>query len=274
MSDRLQKKFKELKAADRRALAFFFTAGYPHIDSTVQVGRGLAAGGADIIEIGMPFSDPLADGPVIQKSSEVALRNGMSLNLLMKHVRSLREMIDIPIVLMGYLNPILRYGTKKFFADAAAAGVDGLILPELPLEEAGRFGSDLRAAGLAQILLVTPTTPPQRLEEIDAQATGFVYCVSMTGVTGGQVGGGIAEYLRGVRSRVRRNPMMVGFGISTPDQAATMVAGADGVIIGSALIRQLEAMNTGSQTQVGTPMHPDQALVKWVQSFREALDRV
>ncbi len=262
MSDRLQKRLEGLRSRKKRALAFFYTAGYPAIDSTVQVGRALAAGGADIIELGMPFSDPLADGPVIQKSSEAALRNGMSLKLLLEHVRLLRNEVDVPIVLMGYLNPIMRYGSKKFFAEAGSAGVDGIILPELPLEEAGRYAEELREAGLAQILLVTPTTPPARLAEIDSLASGFVYCVSMTGVTGGQVTGGVSAYLRGVRERVTQNPMLVGFGISTPDQAAVMGAEADGVIIGSALIRQLEKPGAVA------------ALPGWVRTFREAIDRI
>lgn len=261
MSDRLQKRLLELRAGKKRALAFFYTAGYPAIDSTLQIGRALAAGGADVIELGMPFSDPLSDGPVIQKSSEVALRNGMSLKVLLEQVRLLRHEVDVPIVLMGYLNPIMRYGSQKFFLDAGIAGVDGIILPELPLEEAGRYAGELREAGLAQILLVTPTTPHARLGEIDSLASGFVYCVSMTGVTGGQVGGGVSAYLRGVRERVTRNPILVGFGISTPDQAAAMGAEADGVIIGSALIRQLEKPGAV------------EALSGWARTFREALDR-
>ena len=262
MSDRLQKRLLELRSRKKRALAFFYTAGYPVIDSTLQVGRALAAGGADVIELGMPFSDPLADGPVIQKSSEVALRNGMSLKLLLEHVRLLRHEVDVPIVLMGYLNPIMRYGSMKFFLDAGTTGVDGIILPELPLEDAGRYAGELREAGLAQILLVTPTTPPARLGEIDSLASGFVYCVSMTGVTGGQVSGGVSAYLRGVRERVTRNPILVGFGISTPDQAAAMGVEADGVIIGSALIRQLEKPGAV------------EALPGWVRAFRESLDHI
>jgi tryptophan synthase alpha chain len=271
VTDRLPTKFRQLRADGRRALAFFYTAGFPAIDSTVPVGRALAAGGADIIELGMPFSDPLADGPVIQKSSEVALRNGMTLKVLLDQVRQLRTEVDLPIVLMGYLNPILRYGSKAFFADAKAAGVDGIILPEVPLEEAELFGGLLREAGLAHILLVTPTTPPERLEKIDACASGFVYCVSMTGVTGGQVGAGTDAYLRSVRSRVKVNPMMVGFGISEPAQASSMAKEADGVIIGSALIRQLERVE--SKGEWGSGPQSLAWLVEWVRGFREALDR-
>jgi tryptophan synthase alpha chain len=270
MSDRLQRRFGEVRARSGRALAFFYTAGYPGLDSTVEVGKALAAGGADILELGMPFSDPLADGPVIQKSSEVALRNGLTLKRLMEDVRRLRQEVELPIVLMGYVNPILRYGADRFFGDAAAAGVDGLILPELPIEEAGRFAGELRSAGLAQILLVTPTTPPGRLEQIDSLASGFVYCVSMTGVTGGLVMGKVGEYLGSVRKRVTRNPMMVGFGISAPAQAAEMALQADGVIIGSALIRKLEALLPRSAPHSSFEGYRD--LEAWVNGFRKAID--
>jgi tryptophan synthase alpha chain len=262
MNNRLSKKLTELRGRNQRALAFFYTAGYPLLDSTASIGCTLADGGADILELGMPFSDPLADGPVIQRSSEAALRNGMSLKRLLGQVRELRRDLETPIVLMGYMNPILRYGPQAFFADAAAAGVDGLILPELPLEEAERYSSGIREAGLSQILLATPTTPQGRLSEIDALASGFVYCVSMTGVTGGQVAGDPGVYLRRVKTAVTLNPVLVGFGISTPEQASAIAAAADGVIIGSALIRRLEAPEASS------------SLESWVRGFREALDRL
>jgi tryptophan synthase alpha chain len=265
MRERLDRRLSALRAGGRKALAVFLTAGFPDRDSTPALARTLAGAGVDIIEIGMPFSDPLADGPVIQQTSAAALLNGMTLPLLLDAVREIRRGNDLPLVLMGYLNPILQYGVEEFFQDAAAAGVDGIILPEVPLEEAGRFSGFLRSAGLAQILLVAPGTSMARVAAIDAASTGFLYCVSMTGVTGGSVerngqGAEAKEFVRSVRETVTRNSVLAGFGISTPEQARLIAAAGDGVIIGSAFLRHL----------IGGSSH--EQLKEWASRFREALD--
>lgn len=199
----------------------FLTAGYPTLDATADLVCALEDGGADIVEIGVPFSDPLADGPVIQKASGTAIANGVTLPWILRLVSQIRKRTDVPLVLMGYLNPIMRYGVDRFFVDAAGAGVDGLILPELPLEEWSSYAPVVASAGLAGILLATPTTPPARVRAIDAASSGFVYCVSTTGVTGGAVAGSALDNVRAVRAHVTRNPMLVGFGISRPEDAVT-----------------------------------------------------
>ncbi len=228
-----------LAAKREKALALFITAGFPELKSTAELVPKFADAGADLIEIGMPFSDPLADGPVIQASSAVALKNGVTITSILDDVRTIRKSCDVPLVLMGYVNPILSYGAERFFRDAAKAGVDGLILPELPLEESGRFASHTKANGLAQILLVTPTTPPERIRQIDDASDGFLYCVATTGVTGTGGRAAAGEYVATVKSNARKNPVLVGFGISTPGDARRAAEGADGVVIGSALTQRL-----------------------------------
>jgi len=193
-------------------------------------------GGADIIELGMPFSDPLADGPIIQYSSRIALQKGVTLDWIFAQVRLIRSRSEIPIILMGYLNPVLAYGPSKFFKAASLAGVDGVILPEIPLEESGRFSKLFKKNNLANILLVTPTTPPARITLIDRQSGGFLYCVSTSGVTG-KAGKKIdPKYLKAVKSSAKKNPVLVGFGIRTSEDARRVAGSVDGVIIGSALI--------------------------------------
>ncbi|MEW6512064.1 MAG: tryptophan synthase subunit alpha [Bacteroidota bacterium] len=255
--ERVRNRIEAVRQGGGKALALFLTAGFPEKESAVELVPQLAEAGADIVELGMPFSDPLADGPVIQASSTAALKNGMTVGLLLEQVRAIRLKSDVPIVLMGYLNPIMRYGSARFFKDAEASGVDGLILPELPLEESGRFGS--YANGIARILLVTPTTPPERIRAIDAASSGFVYCVATTGVTGDSGKRAQTEYLARVKANATKNPVLVGFGISTPDDARRAAEQADGVIIGSALIRKLnETLGIGE-------------IVAWVKLVRAAL---
>ena len=219
---------------------------------------GIEKGGADIIELGMPFSDPLADGPVIQQSSQVALSQGISLDKIFSYVKTIRESSEIPLVLMGYLNPILAYGAEKFFISAAGSGVDGLILPELPFEESKRYKSILDSAGLAHILLVTPTTSPDRIAMIDRVSNGFLYCVSSTGVTGSRstMSG---SYINSVKLHAKKNPVLIGFGIRTPLDAHKIATYADGVIIGSALIQKI--VRGESIEEIG----------KWVRQMKEAL---
>lgn len=259
---RIEQKLAALKRDKKKALVFFITAGFPQRDSTPTIAATLEAGGADMLEIGMPFSDPLADGPVIQHSSSVALQNGVTLDSIFEMVVTIRSSSSIPLVLMGYLNPIMEYGAERFFQKAAESGVDGIILPELPLEEVKRFNATIAATGLSQILLVTPTTSPERIREIDSASRGFLYCVSTTGVTGSKHRLDIKEYLEHVRQFAPTNPLLVGFGISTPEDAATISAAANGVIIGSALIRRLEEPS------------PEGDLTDWAKAFRTALSNV
>lgn len=256
---RIENRLRTLAAKKEKALALFVTAGYPELHSTVDLVLAMERGGADIIEIGMPFSDPLADGPVIQQSSSVAIRNGMTLARLLEDVSHLRSLSDIPVVLMGYLNPIFRFGPDEFFAAAARSGVDGVVLPELPLEESERFAPILMRNSLSQILLVTPTTEPARIQAVDDACSGFLYCVSTTGVTGGEGRKPGAAYVRDVKRSAHRNPVLVGFGIASPDDARMLAQDADGVIIGSALIKQIAA---------GVP---PALLTKWVSGFKAAL---
>jgi tryptophan synthase alpha chain len=187
----------------------------------------------------MPFSDPLADGPIIQQSSAIALKNGATLNTIFSDVKTIRKRSEIPIVLMGYLNPILRYGVERFFRMAKEVGVDGMILPEVPKEEAAPFNSLIRGNGLSNILLVAPTTSDARIEEIDALSSGFLYCVATTGVTGAERKTASREYVRRAKAHAKKNPVLVGFGISTSKDARATARDCDGVIVGSALIKRI-----------------------------------
>jgi tryptophan synthase alpha chain len=257
--NRIDSLFQRLRSKGEKALALFVTAGFPGIDSTPHLVWDLEDAGADIIELGMPFSDPVADGPSIQRSSSIALSNGVSLETALADVRRIRSRSNIPIILMGYLNPIMRYGTEHFFGEAHASGVDGIILPEVPKEESARFLGVCQANELARIFLVAPTTSSERIAEIDAISTGFLYCVSTTGVTGTQVHAPAIDYVKRVKSHATRNPVLVGFGISTADDARVVAAVSDGVIVGSALIRRLIAGTT------------EIALKNWVREMKGAL---
>ena len=236
---RIDEKLAEVRVKGEKALTLFLTAGFPELHSTLDLVLELEKAGADIIELGMPFSDPLADGPIIQQSSAIALKNGTTLRTILSDVKTIRKSSEIPIVLMGYVNPILRYGAERFFADAREAGVDGVILPEVPKEETGRFNEMIRGNGLSNILLVAPTSPPERIEEIDRTSSGFLYCVSTTGVTGADGHTPAQEYIRRVKSHARKNPVLVGFGISTSKDARMYARESDGIIVGSALIKRI-----------------------------------
>jgi len=257
--NRITATLSSLRDRGEKALALFLTAGFPRINSTPALVLKLEKAGADIIELGMPFSDPLADGPVIQAASEVALKNGVTLKRLLADVRRIRTKSGIPIVLMGYLNPILAYGAERFFADAAHSGVDGVILPEVPLEEVSRFKETLSIHGLANILLVTPTSSFERIEAIDAASEGFLYCVSATGVTGMKGHRASEGYIKNVKLYAHRNPVLVGFGISSPADAKAMAKDADGIIVGSALVKRFAS----GQPQAHT--------MQWVRRIKEAI---
>ncbi len=236
--ERINNVFETTRAEKRAALMPYFTLGFPSREKSLNIIRAIAEAGADLIELGLPFSDPLADGPTIQQSTQVALDNGIRTKDCLVLVKELRRAgFCQPFLLMGYFNPIHSFGEENFVKEASTAGADGLIVPDLPIDEAGRLEAACAEQGLALIYMAAPTTPQDRLKQVTSHCTGFVYIVSLTGVTGArkQVSAGLEDFLRRVRS-VTEKPLAVGFGISTPEQAASVGKMADGVIIGSALI--------------------------------------
>jgi tryptophan synthase alpha chain len=225
-------------------LSIYFTAGYPELESTVPVLEALQNSGVAMVEIGMPFSDPLADGPVIQESSSVALKNGMSIKKLFSQLENIRETVHIPLVLMGYLNPVTQYGVENFCRACRQAGIDGVILPDLPVEEYQlHYQKYFEAHDLRFIFLITPQTTEARIREIDAIGKGFIYMVSSASTTGAK--STIAEkqmaYFERVRAMQLQNPLMIGFGISNQDTFRQACQYANGAIIGSAFVRALSA---------------------------------
>ena len=238
MSSRIDDLFADLKSKSRKAFVAFITAGDPDLEISAEILAGLPEAGADIIELGMPFTDPMADGPAIQAASQRALAAGQTLNGTLKMVADFRAHNDTtPIVLMGYYNPIYHYGVDKFIAEAKQAGIDGLIIVDLPPEEDDELCLPAMQGGLNFIRLATPTTDDKRLPEVLNNTSGFVYYVSITGITGAA-----APQQQAVADNIARIqghtdlPVCVGFGIRTPDQAAAMAACADGVVVGSALV--------------------------------------
>ena len=221
-------------------MALFITAGYPEPSVTPDLLLALEESGADIIELGMPFSDPLADGPTIQYSSEVAIEAGTDLDKIFGMVEEVRKSSQIPIVLMGYINPILHYGIDDFFKAASKSGVDGFILPDVPVEESTLIEEYCRKYEMALIYLVAPNTSDARMKLIDSKSQGFVYCVSVTGVTGArdgdQVATSVQRFIDRVKQNVVQNPVLVGFGIKSHEDAKRISAGLNGFVVGSALI--------------------------------------
>jgi len=238
---RIGKKFAELKQDGRKALITFVTAGDPDLALTERLIPLMAAAGADIIELGVPFSDPMADGPTIQLSSERALAGGTTLESILAMVKRVRQGCDIPILLMGYFNPVYAFGPERFCLEAAAAGVDGVLLVDLPPEEAGEFSRLASAAGIDLISLLTPTSDASRIDKVKKVGRGFIYYVSVAGVTGARatVAADIGSMVEKIRARTSL-PVAVGFGISTPEQAGAVAAVADGVVVGSALVKLFE----------------------------------
>ncbi len=251
---RIAAAFERLRGRGEKGLITFVTAGYPNLETTRSLVLAMADSGADVIELGVPFSDPLADGPVIQRASQAALNTGVTLAAILALVRELRRETGVPLVLMSYFNPILSFGPERLASAAAGAGADGLIIPDLPLEEAGPVLELADGYGLDLIPLVAPTSTPRRIAAIAAQARGFVYCVSVTGVTGAR--SGYSEKLAGVCRTVRehtRLPVAVGFGIAHEDQVRVLAPHADALIVGSAVIDLIQGTDkNGSVSRVGS----------------------
>ncbi|MBV9848101.1 MAG: tryptophan synthase subunit alpha [Armatimonadetes bacterium] len=266
MSTRLDQTFAHLRAKNEGALVTFLTAGDPSVEHTADLVALLADSGADIIELGIPYSDPLADGPSIQASSLRALERGVTPPQVLDMVRQARERSDIPLVLMTSYNLVLRHGLERFALEAHDAGADGAILTDLPPEEAGHWKQAADVRGLATIFLVAPTSTPARIRMAADSATGFVYCVSRTGVTGAraEMAAELREFLSQVRTATDK-PLCVGFGISTPEHVREVVGMADGAVIGSALVDFLHH-NADNPDQ-------DAALRALVGSWKEATRR-
>lgn len=248
--NRIQKKIQQKEG---KALNIYCTAGYPHLDSTLDVMKALQQNGADIIELGMPYSDPLADGPVIQHSSSIALANGMTIKKLFEQLKDFRNpplgdgggdggSISIPVILMGYMNPVLQYGFEKFCADATAVGIDGLILPDLPeYEFETEYGAIIKKYNLDFIFLVTPETSEERIKKLDSLSSGFLYAVSSSSTTGSDKNtANTDKYLLRLKNLKLKNPILVGFGISNKQSFDAICQLAEGAIIGSAYIKALE----------------------------------
>jgi tryptophan synthase alpha chain len=239
--NRIERRFARLREEDRAGLVVYLTAGDPDPDTSLALFRGAAAAGADLIEIGVPFSDPMADGPTIQAAGQRALKAGITLRKTLAMVRRLRdEDADTPYVLFGYYNPIYRYGAEAFAQDAAAAGVDGVIVVDLPPEEDAELAEPARAAGLDLVRLATPTSDEERLPAIVGHASGFIYYVAIAGITGTR--SAEAASVRAAVARLRRFtqlPVAVGFGIKTPAQAAEVARAADAAVVGSAVVERL-----------------------------------
>jgi len=236
--------FARAKEEGRPALIPFVTAGYPNLAMTEMLLPALVEGGADVIEIGIPFSDPIADGETVQRTSQIALANGTTLADAIEVVRRVRANgLTTPIVFMGYYNPFLRYGLERLASDMADAGMDGLIIPDLPTEESEDVRLALRAHSRDLIFLVAPTSTDERIREVAKRASGFIYCVSLTGVTGARTT--LSDDLPGYIARIRQHtelPLAVGFGISKPEHVQEVARIADGVVIASALINHLDPL--------------------------------
>jgi tryptophan synthase alpha chain len=238
---RIGRRFERLKRDGRKAFVAFLTAGDPSLERTVSAAAELDEAGVDVLELGVPFSDPLADGPVIQRSSERALKRGTTLPLVLDAVRRIREKSELPLLIFSYYNPLLRHGLARLAADAREAGVDGVLVTDLPPEEAGPWLEAARPAALDTVFLAAPTSPDDRLQRVAEASRGFVYAVSRTGVTGERQS--LSDDARPLVERLRARtaaPVALGFGISTPEQFGQAAAVADGVVVGSALVRFLE----------------------------------
>ncbi|MEJ2684702.1 MAG: tryptophan synthase subunit alpha [Candidatus Sulfobium sp.] len=255
---RIGRTFKRIREKKGKAFIPYIMAGDPDLNRTVQLVKMLEDCGADIIELGVPFSDPLADGPTIQKAAQRALREGVTLGGVIDLVADLRKVTQIPIILMTYYNPVFRYGEERFVRDASAAGVDGMIVPDLPPDEAGVLRKYARKAAFDTIFLLAPTSTEERIRTVARASTGFIYYVSITGITGAKLSmdSAIGSHISRIRQE-SRTPVAVGFGISTPEEASAVSRFADGVIIGSAIVKRTE--------------EPDEDLKAYLLSLRGAI---
>ena len=243
MPNRLNELFASKKEP---LLSIYFTAGYPEIDSTLKVAEALEKAGADFLEIGFPYSDPLADGPVIQQSSQKALSNGMTIERLFEQLKELRQRVSIPVLLMGYFNPVLQYGVEKFCKSCADAGVDGVIVPDLPMYEyEGMYQDCFRSSGISNIFLITPQTSDERIRKIDELSDGFIYLLSSSSTTGKSLAlnDQADQYFSRIRDMNLKNPTMIGFGISNKESFQKASEYTRGAIVGSAFVRILGEEN-------------------------------
>mgnify|MGYP000913810407 CR=1 FL=1 len=261
--------FNELRRNGKKALIPFITGGNPSLEMTKGLIESLAESGCDIIEIGIPYSDPVADGPTLQRAAQRSLANGTNIQDLFDLVADIRGYLDIPIVFLAYYNCIYNYGIKNFAKSASCSGVDGIIVPDLPPEEASFFEEAAWNEGIDTIFLVAPTSTEKRLKLISEHSRGFIYCVSLTGVTGARQSlcSGFEEFMAKVR-RFTDKPLCVGFGISTPEMASHVGKIADGIIVGSAIVDMLESSLTSGEGEKESL----NKISKFVRSFREELD--
>ena len=242
--NRINQKLKE----DKKIISIYFTAGYPELHNTIEILQRLEKSGVDMVEIGLPFSDPLADGPTIQESSTQALRNGMTTELLFKQLKDIRKSVKIPLIIMGYFNPILQYGVERFCETCKEIGIDGLIIPDLPVDVYNeKYKSIFEKNNLINVFLITPQTSDKRIDFIDSISTGFIYMVSSASVTGSQEGFGESQksYFKRIAKMKLQNPQIVGFGISNRDTFKQATQFAKGAIIGSAFIKFISQKGIG-----------------------------
>jgi tryptophan synthase alpha chain len=249
MKNRIKDLFESKK---ENILSVFYTAGFPTLDSTQLIAEALAKAGADIIEIGIPYSDPIADGPTIQESNTVALKNGIGLSLILKLVKDIRKTVDIPIILMGYVNPVMQYGVERFARDAAEAGVDGVILPDLPMAAyMDEYKTLFESVNLSNTFLISPTTSEERIRKIDSVTDGFIYAVSASSIAGakGKFTNDQVAYFKKLKNMKLKNPFLIGFGISNNETFTTASTYGAGAIVGSAFINLLkESKNVSDDT--------------------------
>ena len=251
-------RIQQILTENKKLLSIYFTAGYPKLDDTVEIIQQLEKSGVDFIEIGLPFSDPLADGPTIQASSQTALKNGMTTEMLFQQLKDIRKTVSIPLILMGYFNPVLQFGVENFCKKCAEVGIDGLILPDLPLAEFQEHYAEIfKKYGLLNIFLITPQTSKERIRQIDAASEGFIYMVSSASVTGNSSGFGAEQtnYFKRIASLSLANPLIVGFGINNAETFQQATKHTNGAIIGSAFIKMLSEKGLGGISEFVKGIH-------------------